>query len=126
MTRLRSTLAALSLSGAALLPNAVGAQAPAAADLTGKWQLTVVSDAGTGTPTLTLKQTGDSLSGHYSSQLLGEADVAGAVKDGRVTFRFETQGVAVVYTGTVESRDALKGTAKFGDVASGTFTAKRL
>jgi hypothetical protein len=130
MKRLRLALVAPALAAVALLPHALGAQAttaPATAvDLTGTWRITVVTDAaGTGTPTLTLKQQGDSLTGHYSSSLLGEADVAGAVRDGKVTFRFAAQGVAVVYSGTVESKDALKGTATFGDVASGTFTATR-
>ena len=131
MQRFRTALVTLTLAVmGALLPHALGAQAPtgapAAVDLTGTWRITVVTDAaGTGTPTVTLKQTGDSLTGHYSSQLLGEADVAGTVKEGKVTFRFAAQGVAVVYSGTVESKDALKGTATFGDVATGTFTAKR-
>jgi hypothetical protein len=131
MPRLRTALVTPTLAVmTALLPHVLGAQAvagaPAAVDLTGTWRITVVTDAaGTGTPTVTLKQTGDSLTGHYSSQLLGEADVAGTVKEGKVTFRFAAQGVAVVYSGTVESKDALKGTATFGDVATGTFTAKR-
>jgi hypothetical protein len=90
---------------------------------------TVTTDAGTGTPTVTLKQQGDSLTGHYSSQLLGEAELKGTVKDSKLSFTFQTevQGTAVVvsYTGTVESRDALKGSVDIGGAATGTFTAKR-
>jgi hypothetical protein len=98
-------------------------------DLTGKWAFTVTTDAGTGTPTVTLKQQGDSLTGHYSSQLLGEADLKGTVTNQKFTFtiRADVQGtaLAVVYTGTVESNDSLKGTVDLGGMGSGTFTAKR-
>jgi hypothetical protein len=138
MMRSRPLLAALFLAAVATLPlTALGAQAappqapvpraPAVLNLTGKWLITITTDAGgTATPTVTLTQKGDSLSGRYSSQMLGEADVVGTVgKDGAFEFRFEVQGAAVVYTGRVESQDALKGTAKFGEVTSGPFTAKR-
>jgi hypothetical protein len=49
-------------------------------DITGKWTFTVQTDAGSGTPTVTLKQDGEKLTGHYSSQNLGEADLTGTVK----------------------------------------------
>ena len=42
----------------------------------------------TGTPTVTLKQQGDSITGHYSSQTLGEADLKGTVKDRKINFSF--------------------------------------
>jgi hypothetical protein len=126
----RSLLAAmLVLSSIAVVPSIGGSQASKGIDLTGKWLFTVTTDAGTGTPTVTLKQQGDSLTGHYSSQLLGEAELKGTVKDSKLSFTFQTevQGTAVVvsYTGTVESRDALKGSVDIGGAATGTFTAKR-
>jgi hypothetical protein len=134
--RSRPLLAALFAAAAATLPHTAlraqaaaprAPQAPAAASLTGKWLITITTDAGgTTTPTVTLTQQGDSLSGRYSSQMLGEADVVGTVgKDGVFEFSFEVQGTTVVYTGRVESKDALKGTAKIGDVTGGPFTAKR-
>jgi hypothetical protein len=98
-------------------------------DVTGKWSFSVTTDAGTGTPTVTLKQRGDSLTGHYSSQALGEADLAGTVKDRKLTFKFvaDVQGtsLAIIYTGTVEGPDALKGTVDIGGQATGTFTARK-
>lgn len=122
-------VAMLVLSSIAVVPSMSGAQATKATDLTGKWLFTVTTDAGTGTPTVTLKQQGDSLTGHYSSQLLGEAELKGTVKDNKLAFTFHTevQGTAVVvsYTGTVESKDALKGSVDIGGAATGTFTAKR-
>jgi hypothetical protein len=107
----------------------MSAQADAKIDVTGKWLFSVTTDAGTGTPTVTLKQQGDSLSGHYSSQALGEADLKGTVKERKISFNFrvEIQGTAltVTYVGTVESKDAMKGTIDIGGAATGTFTAKR-
>ena len=34
-------------------------------DLTGTWTFTIMSDAGVGTPTVTFKQDGEKLTGHY-------------------------------------------------------------
>ena len=118
---------ALALAAIALVVSVRAAQAPV--DLTGKWLFTVQTSAGNGTPTVTLKQEGDKLTGHYSSAQLGEAELAGTVKGTEVKFTFgaDVQGIHldVVYTGTIESKDSLKGTMKLGDVGDGTFTAKR-
>jgi hypothetical protein len=90
----------------------------------------VTTDAGTGTPTVTLKQNGDTLTGHYSSQLLGEADLKGTVKEQKIVFSFKTevQGTALTisYSGSIENKDSMKGTVDLGGVGTGTFTAKRL
>lgn len=106
----------------------VAAQA-AKVDLTGKWAFTVQTDAGTGTPTVTLKQEGTKLTGHYSSQVLGEADLTGNVKDQTFDFTFtaNAQGTSleVKYTGTIENKDSLKGSLDLGGLGQGTFTAKR-
>jgi hypothetical protein len=108
---------------------AARASAQAKVDLTGKWIFEVQTDAGTGTPTVTLKQEGEKLSGHYSSQTLGEADLTGTVKGQNVNFSFMAdlggQGVPVTYAATVESKDAMKGTIDIGGLAGGTFTGKR-
>jgi len=127
---LRAVLFAAVLTIAAPTVAAAQAEKPAPkTDLTGKWQFTVNTENGTGTPTVTLKQVGDTLTGRYSSQVLGEADLKGTVKDGKIdfTFRAEVQGTALVvtYTGTVVSNDSLKGSLSLGELGSGTFTAKR-
>ncbi len=122
-------VAAALLFATPALARAQGDKPAAKTDLTGKWQFTVNTDNGTGTPTVTLKQSGDSLTGHYSSQVLGEADLKGTVKDGKIdfTFRAEVQGTALIvtYTGTVVSNDSLKGSLSLGELGNGTFTAKR-
>ena len=98
-------------------------------DVTGKWLFTVETEAGSGTPTVTLKQDGEKLTGHYSSSNLGEADFSGAVTGNelRFTFRVEVQGmpIDVTYSGSVESKEAMKGTINLAGVAQGTFTGKR-
>lgn len=113
---------------AALLPSIAPAQEKKV-DLTGTWMFTVTTEAGTGTPTVTLKQVADSLAGHYSSQTLGEADLKGTIKDDKITFSFNVdyQGTAlkVTYTGTVEADGTLKGSLDLGGYAGGTFTAKK-
>ena len=98
-------------------------------DVTGKWTFTVQTDAGGGTPTVTLKQDGEKLTGHYSSQNLGEADLTGSVKGQEIKFTFnaDAQGTSltVTYTGTIENKDSMKGSVDLGGMAQGTFTAKR-
>jgi len=98
-------------------------------DISGTWIFEVQTDAGTGTPTVTLKQDGEKLSGHYSSQTLGEADLTGTVKGNDVTFNFmaDLQGnaVPVTYKATIESATSMKGTIDIGGLAGGTFTGKK-
>jgi hypothetical protein len=98
-------------------------------DLSGTWDFDVQTSAGSGTPTVTLKQNGEKLTGHYSSQTLGEADLAGTVKGTDISFTFnaDVQGtsVPVSYRGTAESNTAMKGSISITGVGDGTFTAKR-
>jgi hypothetical protein len=105
------------------------ATAQAKVDVTGTWIFDVTTDAGTGTPTVTLKQDGEKLAGHYSSSNLGEADLTGTVKGQNIAFTFvaNVQGTAldVSDTGTIESKDAMKGTLSITAIGNGTFTAKR-
>jgi len=106
---------------------ALAAQA-AKIDVTGKWAFNVETAAGSGTPTITLKQDGEKLTGHYSGQL-GETDLTGTVKGQEISFKFsvDAQGnmLDFVYTGTIESKDALKGKVSIVGLGEGTFTAKR-
>ena len=106
-----------------------GAQAPAKVDLTGKWLFSVTTDGGTGTPTVTLKQQGDSLSGTYSSQIFGEQAIKGTVTGSKIGFTFtatvQGQTLTVSYAGTIEPDGSLKGTVDLGGFGSGTFTAKK-
>ena len=91
---------------------AVAAQAEKI-DVTGTWAFTVMSDAGVGTPTVTFKQEGEKLTGHYSSMLVGEADLKGTVKGQAIEFTVSTDvgGTAIEFkfTGTLENKDSVKG-----------------
>jgi hypothetical protein len=123
--RMKRVLAGACLVVFASVAAAAQAAQGAKVDLTGNWVFTVTTDAGTGEPTVTLKQDGEKLTGHYSSQVLGDVDLTGTVKGQQISFAFSTNGIDVKYTGTVENKDALKGTVDLGGLASGTFTAKR-
>ena len=98
-----------------------------ALDISGAWQFEVSSPAGTGTPTITFNQSGEKLTGQYVGQL-GEAPIQGTLKGSELTFSldvsFQDTKFHIVYTGTA-TKDALKGTASFGDLGEGTFTARR-
>ncbi|HEU4686748.1 MAG TPA: hypothetical protein VFS23_00230 [Vicinamibacterales bacterium] len=98
-------------------------------DVTGTWSFQVATSAGSGTPTVTFKQAGEMLTGHYSSSNLGEADLTGTVRGRDIAFKFigtvQGMSVDVAYTGTIESNDAMKGTLDIGGLAQGTFTGKR-
>lgn len=96
-------------------------------DITGVWALEVITMGGTGTPTVTLKQDGEKLSGLYSGRY-GDAEVSGSIKGAEFTFSFmmgeEGNPVAVIYTGKVD-KDTMKGTVSLGDMGDGTFTGKK-
>jgi hypothetical protein len=109
--------------------NGLAGQGASKVDLTGKWTFQVETSAGPGTPTVTFKQDGDKVTGHYSSATLGEADFTGSVKGPDVTFAFavDVQGMKldVTYAGTIESKDAMKGKVNISLIGDGTFTARR-
>ena len=96
-------------------------------DVSGTWAFQVEFSGGTGTPTMTFKQDGEKLTGHYSGQL-GEAPLVGTVKGNAIEFSIDVdvQGTAahIVYSGTVD-KDSMKGNVKLADFGEGTFTAKK-
>ena len=94
-----------------------------AADITGNWQFTVETAAGSGSPSFTLKQDGEKLSGTYTG-LFGQLPVKGSVRDSKVVIELETTQGKVVYIGTVESDAAMKGTVKLADM-EGTWTGRK-
>ena len=98
-------------------------------DVTGKWIFDVQTSAGGGMPTVTLKQDGETLTGHYSSMTLGEADLTGSVKGRDITFSFTANvldmQIPVTYSGTVDGKDAMKGKISITGLGDGTFTGKR-
>jgi hypothetical protein len=113
------------LTGSAAAQN----QEQAKIDVTGAWAFEVQTQAGSGTPEVTFKQDGEKLTGHYSSALLGEADLTGTVKGQAIEFSFtaSVQGysIALTFSGTVEDNNTMKGKVSFGGFGEGTFTGTR-
>jgi hypothetical protein len=100
---------------------------PAQTDASGTWDLTVETQQGTATPSVTLVQSGEKLSGTYRGRM-GDSKVEGSVRGSdiqfTVTLRFQDQAHVISYTGTVAG-DSMKGTVQFGDRGSGTWSGKR-
>jgi hypothetical protein len=99
------------------------------ADVAGAWGITLEVGGNTaGTPSVTLKQDGEKITGTYSSQVLGERELTGTVKGNAITWEiaaeFDGNKIKVVYSGTVE-KDMMKGKVTLGDLGEGTFTAKK-
>src|SRR6267378_2121997 len=94
--------AAIALAALMCMDSLAIAGQAAKVDVTGKWLFAVETSAGSGTPTMTFKQEGEKLTGHYTGQL-GEADLTGTVKGLDVSFKFsvDVQGFRVesIYDG---------------------------
>ena len=109
---------------------AVVAQSSAQTNMTGSWILEVSSDQGITMPELTLVQEGMKVTGHYSSDALGENDITGMVDGNNVTVSFEAdlqgQSAPVSYTGTVNEEGVWSGTLDIaGGLLTGTFKAEK-
>jgi len=102
----------------------------ARADVSGAWTFSVESAAGSSTPTVTFKQDGEKLTGHYSSQLMGEVELAGTVKGQVIEFvvSADVQGTRIElrYSGTVEGKDSMKGKLSAGEFGAQTVTSYEL
>ena len=124
----RRMISAMALLG---IGSIAGAQTPAApkTDLTGRWAFSVVYEGGSGSPTITLTQKGDSLIGRYISQAFGELDVKGTIKEKDFTFYVTTSAggdpFTMTFEGKVEGPDVLKGAVDLGGNGTGTFTGTR-
>lgn len=112
--KITSILAGLILFGLVLM----------AADISGTWSASVALDAGSGTATFVLKQSGDKLTGTYTGAL-GEAQVSGTVKGSDVEWSFENADAGkCTYTGKLEG-GKITGTVVYGQLGKGTFTAEK-
>ncbi len=109
------------------LAGAVDASAQTA-DVASAWTFTVTTEMGVTTPAVTLVQDGMTLTGHYSSEGLGENDLTGTVSGSEITFTFAADlggmVVDVTYTGTVDEDGMISGEMDIGGgLLAGTFTA---
>ena len=115
---------------AAAAPASAPSSAPQAgsANISGEWSVAVETSGGSGNPTFTFKQDGETLTGTYKGQF-GESPLTGTVKgaDIKFTIKINAQGqdLTIEYAGKIESKDSMKGTVKLGELGEGTWTAKR-
>ena len=97
-------------------------------DVTGKWDLTVETSGGTGTPTVDLKQDGEKLTGTYTSAVFGEQKLTGTIKGSAITFSFtasfQGNSTTVTYEGTTDAT-TMKGKVTLAGLGEGTFTGKK-
>jgi hypothetical protein len=94
--------------------------------MTGTWALETHHSAGVSTPTVTITQTGEKLTGKYVGSY-GESELTGSIKGQEFTFTVEIgteQKVEVVYTGTLDG-NSIRGAMTMGEMGEGTFTGKR-
>jgi hypothetical protein len=98
-----------------------------AGDVSGTWALEVQTPTGKGTPTATLKQDGESLSGRYAGKF-GESDISGTIKGTQIDFvvhvNVNGNKTDIRYSGTLEAAETMKGTVA-GGAGDGTWTAKK-
>ncbi|MBY0492232.1 MAG: hypothetical protein K2R93_20500 [Gemmatimonadaceae bacterium] len=119
-TPLLAAVIAFALPAAALVAQRI------AVDLTGTWTFAVVTENGTGTPTVTFKQKGDSLTGTYESSRMGLLNFKGIVKGNAVAFDVNTSGgTTLAFKGTIVDADHLKGEVDFAGQGSASFTGER-
>jgi hypothetical protein len=108
------------------LSSPVAAAARWAVDLTGNWAFEVVTENGTGMPTVTMAQKGDSLTGTYTSGRMGTLPFKGVVKGQTFTFAVNTSGGATLtFNGTIVDADHVKGDVDFGGQGGAAFSGTR-
>ena len=124
----RLLVAGLVLSAAVV---AAAAQAPAkpAPSVTGKWAVTLETEAFTANPALELKQDGEKITGTYTGRY-GAFPLAGKIKDRALefTFKMNAEGTDVVmaFAGEIAVDGlTMKGRATLGEMGDATWTAKK-
>lgn len=116
---------------AAMLIAALATTATAAIlhDLSGRWQLAVVTDNGTGYPILELKQEGDKVTGTYTSNAMGSRTIAGTVYGDTLSFVLSPsgagEGMVLTYTARIVTADSLNGYVDFAGQGGANFTGRR-
>lgn len=94
------------------------------AKVTGTWNMSVETSAGSGTPVFTLKQENDTLiTGNYNGQF-GEISVKGTIKANKIVLKFTTNDIEFNYSGTVDG-NTMKGKVVIASYGEGTFTGTR-
>ena len=98
--------------------------APEAADLTGKWRLTLEMEVGRATPSLELKQNESKLTGTYTGRY-GSSPVSGDVDGRSLKFSVGMETTTLLFRGEVKDDGTLAGTADFGEIGNVKWMAAR-
>lgn len=120
----KRTRAAVTITAIALTAVTAVAQ-HVATDLTGKWAFSVVTENGTGTPAVVLKQEGTTLTGTYESARMGLRAIVGSVKKDSLFFALKGGEVELNFAGVIVDADHLKGSVDLAGQGSATFTGTR-
>ncbi len=104
------------------------ANGAAQGDLTGMWDLTVITDQGDQVLTISVVQDGQDLTATGDAGEFGAFEMTGTI-DGanvRLAWELDLQGTPldIVFTGTLAD-GVMSGTADFGGMGQGDWTAKR-
>lgn len=127
MTRFRSLLAVTTIALVAASASVASAHR-LFHDLTGNWTFSVVTENGTGTPAVTLKQTGEKLVGTYESRMMGQREFNGTIKGDSVKLTLAANGpdgIALEFIGVVVDENNLAGVVDFGGMGGADFTGTR-
>ncbi len=105
-----------------------GRSAAQGIDVSGEWAITVNTDGGPIPATLVLKQDGEKVTGSIKSEQ-GELPLEGTMKEKTLSFAFvypapDGSNLTITMSGTVEG-DEIKGTADFGGMGGGDWSAKK-
>ncbi len=99
-----------------------------AADISGKWEFAVQTDAGSGAPTFVFHQSGERLTGTYNG-LFGTAELTGTVKGDAIEFTVpvtvQDQKGKLVYTGKILIPASMKGEVDLSNIGKGTWTGSK-
>jgi len=99
-----------------------------AADVSGKWDFHVETDAGSGDPTFEFHQDGEKLAGTYNGTF-GSAPVNGTVKGDDIEFSIEVsigdQKGTIVYKGKIGADGKMKGEVELTGLGKGTWTGTK-
>jgi len=109
----------------AALGTVIGAAAGDTASVAGRWNLTVQSPNGSGNPTVTFSQDGETLTGTYQGASGGGGPAIGTIKGNKIQFLIASRpnGVSrpIEFLGTVAGT-TMKGNFTIGGIEEGTFT----
>ena len=131
MWRTTARLAAMIVATVvATMATGLGVAGQTPADVAGDWVLTGETDGGGPfTSNVVLEQNGTELTGRYSSDAVGEAELKGSVSGNDFMWSLSAdlggQSLELTYTCTLQDDGTISGQLDLGGYGGGTFTGKK-